>query len=443
VVDLGASQLGGLAAPKFSIVGLSRQIGLVGGKPGEAVQGMANVALNQFHVQDWLSGALDDIKLFGVFRLIDLIPNDLDLKDKLTSQVNAPRMVTQALDGISTQEITWDVPLFGTATHVDIPDGLGRIQPISGTEARLFIQVISSVDKDTGHVHSQTVCKITNVELVLSLLGKDIVTVPLTRLQFTTADGKKPDVDCALAPITFGGILSFVATLASLCDTAGFNDPPALEMLQDGVRSSFSTPVPAVSVGMFCLENITFGAALSVYFSGQPVELALNFATFENPFRLTVSALGGGGYLGVKVNTRGLQEISGALEFGAALSVNLGVARGSVSAMGGIYFKLEYGDASLTGYLRIRGELDVLGLISVGVELMLALAYVSKTSKVEGYAEMAVRVKALFFRKTVHIEFHKQFAGANGDPTFAELMAPDGWTGALPWDDYCTAFAEA
>jgi hypothetical protein len=209
------------------------------------------------------------------------------------------------------------------------------------------------------------------------------------------------------------------------------------------VRSSFSAPVPAISVGMFCLENITFGASLAVYFSGKPVELALNFATFDNPFRLTVSALGGGGYIGLKVNTKGLQELSGALEFGAALSVNLGVARGSVSAMGGIYFKLEHNDATLTGYLRVRGELDVLGLISVGVELMLALAYISETKKVEGYAEMAVRVKVIFIRKTVRIEFHKQFAGANGDPTFAELMAPDGWTGALPWDEYCTAFAEA
>jgi hypothetical protein len=41
------------------------------------------------------------------------------------------------------------------------------------------------------------------------------------------------------------------------------------------------------------------------------------------------------------------------------------------------------------------------------------------------------------------VRFEKRFAGANGDPTFAELMAPEGFEGALPWNVYCTAFAEA
>ena len=40
---------------------------------------------------------------------------------------------------------------------------------------------------------------------------------------------------------------------------------------------------------------------------------------------------------------------------------------------------------------------------------------------------------------------HRQFAGANADPTFAELMAPEDWPDGqpLPWDRYCTAFAAA
>ena len=51
-------------------------------------------------------------------------------------------------------------------------------------------------------------------------------------------------------------------------------------------------------------------------------------------------------------------------------------------------------------------------------------------------------MKVLFIRKTVQVRFEKRFAGANADPTFAELMAPAGATGALPWDQYCGAFAE-
>jgi hypothetical protein len=82
-------------------------------------------------------------------------------------------------------------------------------------------------------------------------------------------------------------------------------------------------------------------------------------------------------------------------------------------------------------------------LISIGVELTLSLSYNTFDDKVEGAAEFVVRVKVLFLRKTVRVRFEKRFAGANGDPTFAELMAPEGFEGPRPWDEYCSAFAEA
>jgi hypothetical protein len=147
----------------------------------------------------------------------------------------------------------------------------------------------------------------------------------------------------------------------------------------------------------------------------------------------------------VRVSATGLELVAGALEFGASASIDLGLAKGSASIMGGIYFELSDAGLSLTGYLDIRGKLEVLSIVSLSVAVTLALTYVPDTAKVEGTAEVVVKVKVLFFKKTVRFEVHRRFAGGNADPTFAELMAPADWPDdqPLPWDSYCGAFAAA
>ncbi|HKE97700.1 MAG TPA: hypothetical protein VKG45_02040 [Actinomycetes bacterium] len=438
VLDVARELSGGIASPRLAATIMSRLLGPVGGSAGDLASG-------KLKVRDWISQQLGPVKLFGLIDLAGLLPAELDLQqpDVLGDLRKVPRVLTQTMDGISTQVFTWSTQLGIPPDGIPVPPppGLpasGRIRPGSGGPPTLTIESFTSVDPPMARAD----VKIENVELVLGFGGKDLVVLPFRRLEFVSATGKKLDVDVVLGKPGFLGILAFVETLVELIDTLGFSDPPALDVNDQRVRSSFDAPVPQVAIGMFSLENIAFGAALELPFSGGGPTLELNFSTPANPFRMTVSMLGGGGSLGVLVGTGGLIALDGTLEFGAALSVDLKVARGSVSVMGGIRFLLEGSDALLTAYLHIRGELQVLGLISVAMEQLMALTYDPDTRKLSGRAEMAVRVKVLFFKKTVRVVFEKTFAGGNGDPTFAELMAPDGWQGDLPWDVYCTAFAE-
>jgi hypothetical protein len=131
------------------------------------------------------------------------------------------------------------------------------------------------------------------------------------------------------------------------------------------------------------------------------------------------------------------------LEAGATLSVDLGVASGSVSAMIGIYMRLEGKGGSLAGYFRLRGEVDVLGLISASIELYLELRYEFDTGKMVGRASLTISIHIFVFSGSVTISCERRFAGSNGDPTFREVMdvQPDG--ASAPWDEYCLAFAEA
>jgi len=150
--------------------------------------------------------------------------------------------------------------------------------------------------------------------------------------------------------------------------------------------------------------------------------------------------LGGGGFFGLRLNPRGLVLLEASLEFGACLALDFGVASGSVSVMAGIYLRLEASDGSLTGYLRIRGDVEVLGLISASIEMYMGLTYEFGSGKVIGRATITVEVEVLLFSASVQISCERKFAGSSGDPTFAQVMGPYADDG--PWVTYCQAFAE-
>jgi hypothetical protein len=119
----------------------------------------------------------------------------------------------------------------------------------------------------------------------------------------------------------------------------------------------------------------------------------------------------------------------------------------------GVYLRLEAEAGSLTGYFRIRGEVDVLGLITASITLELALTYEFETGKMVGRASVTVEVEVLFFSGSVEISCERRLAGSNGDPTFAQVLgiAPDGTVpdpgapdGGVPaWSQYVAAFAPA
>ena len=140
------------------------------------------------------------------------------------------------------------------------------------------------------------------------------------------------------------------------------------------------------------------------------------------------------------MSPKGLEILELGLEAGAYLAVDFGVASGSISAVIGIYIRLEGEQGSLTGYFRLRGEVDVLGLISAAIELYMELVYEFHTGKMLGRATITVEVEVLFFSGSVSISAERRFAGSNGDPSLREIvMESDGRAPA--WDTYLEAFA--
>jgi hypothetical protein len=246
------------------------------------------------------------------------------------------------------------------------------------------------------------------------------------------------EVDVVFGGIEFLGVLGFVNVLKELIPLDGFSDPPFLDVSAEGVSAGFTIALPNVAIGVFSLTNLSLGADARIPFLGESVSIGFNFCTRERPFTLAVAFLGGGGFVGIRLNPKGLVLLEAAIEFGAIVALDFGVASGSVSVMAGIYLRLE----SDKGYLRVRGEVDVLSLISASIELYMALTYAFDTGKMVGEATIKVAVHVLFFSASVSIHARRTFAGSNGDPTVRDMLDFDPGTGSSSvWDEYCAAFA--
>ena len=257
------------------------------------------------------------------------------------------------------------------------------------------------------------------------------VTVWFDQLKFVAQDrreagrrGRSASGDEAIA---FGGPLEFVNELRKIIPSNGFSDPPGLSVTPSGISASYSLNMPVDRAWASSRSNTSRSARDSCLpFDAKPAEVRFNFAERQRPFSLTVSLLGGGGFFAIGVGTEGVREIEAALEFGAALSIDLGVASGGVEIKAGVYFHWQTASVELAGYVRLHGELSVLGLISASLTFNLQLAYLKESGKsvVWGEATLEIEIEILFFSFSVSVKCRREFGGSEGDPKFIELI-PD------------------
>jgi hypothetical protein len=281
------------------------------------------------------------------------------------------------------------------------------------------------------------------VDFALNLVGDGdgaLMSLVFQRVGFHAGSSGKPEIDVVFGKLEFLGPLAFVDKLRSLIPFDGFSDPPYVDVSSDGAKAGFDLALPNLSVGVFSLENIALGADARIPFLGDAVTVGFHFCAKESPFRLTVMCIGGGGWVELRASPKGMVLLEVGLEATACLSIDLGVASGSVSIAVGVYLRLEADKGSLTAYFRIRGEVDVLGLISASITLELSLRYEFDTGKLFGRASLVVEVEVLFFSASVEITCERRLAGSKGDPTLRQIMPPTAGMND-DWAQYCGAFA--
>ena len=149
-------------------------------------------------------------------------------------------------------------------------------------------------------------------------------------------------------------------------------------------------------------------------------------------------------------------------------AINLGVASGSVSLVAGFQFTYAIDHTKsppkntcvLTGYVKLSGNLSILGIVTMSLVFDLSLTYQESggTSEVTGTATVTLSISILFIHFSVSATATKTFensgggagaasiqghiahgraglAGPSGTPTFQDQMK------FSDWQAYCQAFA--
>jgi hypothetical protein len=432
--------IGGLAAPGMSILGLSKVMGPVSGQPPADMSDRAqvedkldNVIQGTFNPADFFK----DAKILGGVNLAELLGTVPGL-----TGAKVPKLLSRELPPGAPDRVEAS---FDWETEVDQSDKDNLIIPRADRNqpTRLHMHgLVTTPLKDPTAATSTATAELTNFKV--NLFG--FIVLWFDELQFAASAGQKPDVTVGIHSgdegVAFGGPLEFVNELRKFIPANGFSDPPSLSVTPSGIAASYSLNLPVIGVGIFALKGASLGAGFSLPFDATPASVRFNFSERQHPFSLTVSMLGGGGFFALTVSSQGVQEIEAALEFGAATSINLGVASGGVEIKAGVYFHWKQvsnkGSVELAGYVRLHGELCVVGLISASLTFNLQLAYLKQdgTSSVWGEATLTVEVEIAFVGFDVAVKCRREFAGGEADPKFIELI-PDEPT----WAEYCDAFA--
>ncbi len=421
-----ADKAGGIATPNLSITGITRKLGVVSGDLGKA-------AKNYFDPSDFFKDAGDAATLFGKLKLSDLIlPGTFD-------EALAPTIQHLPLSGRPTVRLYWKPSIVK-----EFKKDKDFLKFTKEGDTIFEIEGIIEQPTDRNAGKSKFIGSLTHFSL--EFLG--VIKLSFESFSFTSQTGKKPEVNVQLSgadALEFLGDLKFVNELKEIIPPGLFGDGPSLEITPEpAIRAGFAIGLPPVAVGVFALKDVSLGASLTLPFlNGSPL-FDFNVSERQHPFNLTVAFFGGGGFFHIQLDTQAIHVVEASFEFGASVSINLGVASGGVYVMAGIYFKLETKDGgeavTLSGFFRMGGELSVLGLISLSLEFYLSFTYEAglegQAGKAVGMAQLTVKVEVLFFSKCIVITVEKKFGGQNGDPKYVDV-----WDNPSIWTDYANAFA--
>jgi hypothetical protein len=324
-------------------------------------------------------------------------------------------------------------------------DPLGLLEVINtslvstSTDLTLGQSIISPVDGSPAV--ATTDGKLTNFKLHLFGKGSpsEFLVLDIDEASFHLDPEAKLSFNVEITGVTPMGPLTFVQELTKLLpgNDVGFT----IKITDGGVEAGTSLPIPTINVGYIAISNMKFGMAVTLPFDGSALRMRWSFSSKDDPFTLTICLFGGGGWLELCLGADGVESLTIGFVFGAMAELDLGVASGGAYIQFGIILVLKVAESptkgqetDLTGFVRAGGALEFFGMVSITVELYIALTY-KDPGKAYGKAKFTISVAISVLSMTFEFEAERELAGAGADPGFADQISP------ADWSAYCGAFS--
>ncbi|MEQ1954886.1 hypothetical protein [Mesorhizobium sp. CN2-181] len=284
-------------------------------------------------------------------------------------------------------------------------------------------QVRLEASKDIDHV---TLTGFGRIDTVIDLVvgGQTMVSFTKFALSFTKEGGLKIDFDptgIRLNP-QFKFIQDFLSTLF------GDLDPGGVKLIKEngipvGVEHEYIIPPVALNFGTSGVSNISIENRFRlVAYPDFMIADRFNLSTVERPFIFSIFIIGGTGYIQIEAQYRPFDsELSVMVEAGAGGSAQLAFSFGPFSGQVFITLSgtLSYrkvigkpgGGLAISVVIVIAGHVDVAGIVTVGITLMLRLTY-RDNGQVDGDGSLSVTIRiSRFFKLTARANIKYKLRG--------------------------------
>jgi hypothetical protein len=269
----------------------------------------------------------------------------------------------------------------------------------------LVLQLVSANFSATAKIAAQgtTITRSVNGQIKgkwqVSVGGLAVVIFNDTALLFDDSTGVHFQI--SPANIELPGVMSFVNDLLSVAKGGSKSDGLSVGPIENGYQCVLSLPIPDIQGATTGISNLTLGARLALTYA--PFQFLLGFflARKDAPFSLTVFILGGGGYLECDAtytpdNGKLTCTVNLAVTASASLAIALGPIKGGVYIYFGITASFVSGGGggglTLGALLLIRGNVDILGIVTATISLMLELTYGQNVFTARGTLSISIKI---------------------------------------------------
>lgn len=192
-----------------------------------------------------------------------------------------------------------------------------------------------------------------------------------------------------------------------------------------GIAACLDLDLPPIQTGVFGIDDLSlhvlFGVTALPEFE---IFVELGVGAMVAPFTLNVWILNGGGFVTTRLSYMPMAKPAPLLMFtlqvgivaGVGLAFSFGVVSGGVYVQVGCAIAITWSTGpggsttAVTVFLLIRGNVDVAGLITIGLSLLLAITYDGSQMIASGTLNLSIKISVFFtLNVTEHVEYN--FAG--------------------------------
>ena len=166
----------------------------------------------------------------------------------------------------------------------------------------------------------------------------DLITIGFTGARFERDSKGNSSYEAKIGKVEIGKQLEFIQKLQDYLGPKGNGPYVTLQHSPPSIEAGYRFATSIIQLGSLTFQNIAISVSMLLPFDQRPALFQFAFASRENPFLISNFPYGGGGFVRLIANAKGLVGLELSFEFGAVAAIEYGPMSGHGRITAGIGF---------------------------------------------------------------------------------------------------------